>query len=250
MWRDKKSMAHLADTETYASPPAAPRARTCALGLIILVSFGAVALSIGLVVISVYQRANPSRAVEWRIYAYDRGALHAADSIRTSHPHLPSPCPRSDWPTAWDVRANLLADLNHDGAKECVLLVWRPWQDWPIMRWSESASPIAGNRDRNGDSSHIILIEPSTGRELWAGSALAVPIVMITVGDVDGDGAQELIALEGDYQTGRDGPARHLALWRWNGFGFTLEWRSPPDRLSALALSDLDRDGAAEILVR
>ena len=118
------------------------------------------------------------------------------------------------------------------------------------MRWSDAPSPIADNRDAQGDSSHIILIDPSSHRELWAGSALTVPIVQIAAGDVDGDGEVELIALEGDYTTGRYGPARHVAVWRWNGFGFTLAWRSPIRRLRALKLYDLEGDGVAEIIVR
>ena len=155
-------------------------------------------------------------------------------------------------PPSWHVRAALQADLTRDGLPECVLLVWRPWEDWPIMKWSDTPSPITANRDARGDSSHIILIEPKPSgdgyRELWAGSALALPITHIAAGDVDGDGWNELVALEGDYASGRYGPARHVAVWRWNGFGFTLEWRGPSGRFVALALADLDRDGAVEIL--
>ena len=48
------------------------------------------------------------------------------------------------------------------------------------------------------------------------------------MGDVDGDGRNEVVTLEGDYATGRSGPATHVNVWRWSGFGFTLEYRSPP----------------------
>jgi hypothetical protein len=125
------------------------------------------------------------------------------------------------------------------------------------MQWSDTVSPIAANRDAQGDSAHIVLAQPipasdqpATYRELWAGSSLAVPIVQVAAGDVDGDRRVELVALEGDYATGRDGPARHVAVWRWNGFGFTLQWRSPSGHFTALALTDLNRDGAVDILVR
>jgi hypothetical protein len=118
------------------------------------------------------------------------------------------------------------------------------------MRWSDTASPIATHRDADGDSAHIVLMDPSGAYQIWAGSALALPIVEIAVGDVDGDGGTELVALEGDYATGRGGPARHVGVWAWNGFGFTLAWRSPPGRFLALALADLDGDGTAEILAR
>lgn len=194
----------------------------------------------------------------WRVYNYQAGTFTRLPSPHFS-PHFPlagagsavrQTCPPPDMPPTWQVLNALHTDLTRDGAAECTLLVWRPWQDWAIMRWSDTPSPIAAHRDAHGDSAHIVLIEPSTYRELWAGSALALPIIQIAAGDVDGDGGEELVALEGDYVTGRDGPALHVAVWRWNGFGFTLAWRSRPDRLDALALADLEKDGTPEILVR
>jgi hypothetical protein len=186
----------------------------------------------------------------WLAYTHQSGGFIPAAHRRTDLPADRASCSVAGLPASWHVLTALQADLTDDGHAECVLLVWRPWEDWPIMRWSGSPSPIANNRDAHGDSAHIILIDPTNRRELWAGSALAVPIVQIAVGDVDGDGDAELIALEGDYATGRYGTARHVAVWRWNGFGFTLAWRSPLGRFIALGLSDVDGNGASEILVR
>jgi hypothetical protein len=209
----------------------------------------------------------------WQIYAYqagtfkilagpsigklvDRFASSPAPQIVNRPANLKN-CQLLDVPTAWHVLAAFYADLTRDGASECALLVWRPWQDWPIMRWSDGSSPVVANRDLRGDSSHIILLKlseiqgpHSVYQQLWAGSALALPILQIVAGDVDGDGGHELIALEGDYLTGRYGPARHIAVWRWSGFGFTLMWRSLPGRFVALGLSDLDKDDVFEILVK
>jgi hypothetical protein len=198
----------------------------------------------------------------WHAYTYHGGSFTPVEIGESANlqigetAHLPI-CPFANVPSSWKILAALHADLTHDGVPECTLLVWRPWQDWPIMRWSDTVSPIAANRDARGDSAHVILVEPaavsgqpSAYRELWAGSALAVPIIQIAAGDVDGDGRKELIALEGDYPTGRYGPARHMAVWRWNGFGFSLDGRSAPGRFVALALADLDGNGIVEILVR
>jgi hypothetical protein len=195
--------------------------------------------------------AGVSDADPWLVYTHQNGGfilltVDLPDVQPIDHPS----CFLKGLPASWQVRASLRTDLNRDGQSECALLVWRPWEDWPIMRWSDAPSPIADNQDDQGDSSHIILIDPSSRRELWAGSALAVPILQIAAGDVDGDGEAELIALEGDYATGRHGPARHVAVWEWNGFGFTLAWRSPIRRLSTLDLYDLEGDGVTEIIVR
>jgi hypothetical protein len=211
--------------------------------------------------------ASASGSPAWVVYVHRGGAfvrLNQLHDVPIEHVFQMERCSPVELPASWQVLMALQADLTRDGERECALLVWRPWQDWPIMRWSDTPSPIAANRDARGDSAHIILVEltangrpqtvegaqRSTYRELWAGSALAVPITQIAAGDVDGDGWMELVALEGDYATGRYGPARHVAVWRWNGFGFTLDWRSTPERFVTLALSDLDGDGGVEILAR
>jgi len=137
-------------------------------------------------------------------------------------------------PADGEVNASALADVTGDGSAadgsaadggtEWVLLVWRPWQDWPVQQWSSLPSPIAGYHDAAGDSCHLILLDPQGG-EIWAGSALPVPLLGLLVEDVDQDGIAEVVTPEGTYAGGRDGPARHVDVWQWNGFGFTLERR-------------------------
>lgn len=213
------------------------------------------AIFIILIALAAGLNASAAALPNWHAYTYRDGAFLPLPMAKGPNGPMGTAtalqiCRLADWPPSWHLLAALHSDLTHDGAPECVLLVWRPWQDWPIMQWSDTPSPIAAHRDARGDSAHVILIEPSEYRELWAGSALATPIIQIAAGDVDGDGRNELVALEGDYASGRYGPARHVAVWSWNGFGFTLGWRGPPAHLVALTLADLDGDGAAEILVR
>jgi hypothetical protein len=50
------------------------------------------------------------------------------------------------------------------------------------------------------------------------------------LGDLDGDGAEELIVLEDQ------GDAQTLAVWRWQGWSFSLVWRSDNGRYRDLAL--------------
>ncbi len=144
-------------------------------------------------------------------------------SILFSSPPISLLSSRSDW----EIASATLADVTGDGTSEWVLLVWRRWRDWPIQRWSSLPSPIAGFHDTAGRSCHLILLDPLTGREVWAGSALPVPFLALAVRDVDGDGHNELIALEGNYATGPLGPATSIDVWHWNGFGFVLEGRFP-----------------------
>ncbi len=188
----------------------------------------------------------------WQVYTFHDGSfvLLPASSLPSPFlPHSHTPCLPYTPPT-WHIAASALADVTNDTAPEWALLVWRPWRDWPIQRWSPTPSPIAGFHDAAGDSCHLILLDPHHGREIWAGSALPAPLLALAVGDVDGDGHNEVVTLEGDYATGRDGPATHVNVWRWNGFGFTLEWRSPPGTLRELGLTDENNDGTLDIVVR
>ena len=218
-----------------------PRAsRSCAIRLL---------LSFTLTMLAAVPRATTARS--WRIYGFANGAF--ISRMPAGHaPPAPTPAtrPLPSVPFDWHVAAATLADVTGDDQPEWALLVWRPWQDWPIQKWVSAPSPITGFHDAAGDSCHLILLDPHDGREIWAGSALPAPLLALATGDVDGDGINEIITLEGDYARGRRGPAGHLDVWEWNGFGFSLQWRSPPDSFCQLRLTDDDNDGILDIAVR
>ena len=44
--------------------------------------------------------------------------------------------------------------------------------------------------------------------------------------------------------------ARSVVVWKWNGFGFSLEWRSPPGRLRRLWLTNVQGDSILDIVAR
>jgi hypothetical protein len=188
----------------------------------------------------------------WQVYAFRGGDFV---SLSDTHEAAVSSIPVSDstlpaTPPDWDVTAATLADATGDGEPEWVLLVRRPWRDWPIQEWASVPSPIAGFHDAAGNSCHLILLDPESGRELWAGSALPAPLLALAVGDVDGDGINEVVTLEGDYDAGWDGPASHVDVWQWNGFGFSLEWRSPVGAFHQLSLTSTDSEVIPSIAVR
>jgi hypothetical protein len=136
---------------------------------------------------------------------------------------------------AWRVVQAQATDLNRDGHTELALLVWRPFAPWPIDAYLPHPGRISTFHDEAGRSCHLILIG-WRGRgfgELWAGSALVDPLLSFSVADLDADGFQELIALEGRYEAPA-APARAVTLWAWNGFGFTLQARSAPGRYRGL----------------
>ena len=134
---------------------------------------------------------------------------------------------RAVWqsPADWQVVQAAFTDLDRDGRPEATLLVWRAFQPWPVDRWLPSGGRIRDFHDAAGRSCHLILIGwQREGRygELWAGSALADPLRAFAAADLNGDGAQELLTLDGRYADPETAPARDLKVWEWNGFGFTV----------------------------
>jgi hypothetical protein len=138
-------------------------------------------------------------------------------------------------PPVWDVREARITDLNHDDKPEIALLLWRDFAPWPIDAYLVSPGRIADFHDSQDRSCHLILIGWRRGRyqEVWAGSALSRPLLAFDAADTDGDGDQELAALEARYDDPPD-RGRSVSVWSWNGFGFTLEGRADTARVSSL----------------
>ena len=65
---------------------------------------------------------------------------------------------------------------------------------------------------------------------------MTAPILEVALGDVDGDGTQELLVLEeGRQETGAS--LATLTIWRWQGWNFSLFWRSAPGAYADLRLA-------------
>jgi hypothetical protein len=131
-------------------------------------------------------------------------------------------------PTDWNVVQSEITDLNHDGNPEVTLLLWREFKPWPIDAFIPHPGRIGDFHDHENQSCHLILIGWSQGayHELWAGSALANPLLAFSVFDINRDGRQEMAVLESRYDAHFLETSR-ITIWEWNGFGFTLLSRGP-----------------------
>ncbi len=129
-------------------------------------------------------------------------------------------------PPAWHVPDLALGDPNDDGRGELVLALWKPGLDG-------LEPPDDAKQTTPRSRPFIVGYRGGVYRTLWGGSAVDEPIHELELGDVDGDGAEELVVLEGD-----DPRRRTVSVWRWHGWGFSLVWRSESGSFWDLVVSD------------
>jgi poly-gamma-glutamate synthesis protein (capsule biosynthesis protein) len=112
-------------------------------------------------------------------------------------------------PPEWRVVDVALGDPNDDGRSELLLAIWQ-----------------TDNEGHDRSQPYIVGYRGGEYKLIWGGRPLARPISEVELGDVDGDGKQELVSVEEDA----------VSVWRWQGWNFSLMWRSENGRYSDLLL--------------
>lgn len=113
----------------------------------------------------------------------------------------------------WWVDYFFLGDANNDGVLELNLLVWKEGSFGPYKPfWVEEEDLSVKN--------HLFIFKPEKGsfKPVWQSSNLDQPNYRAALIGINGDGENELVALEGSYT---DPKRTEVTLWKWNGWGFT-----------------------------
>lgn len=140
-------------------------------------------------------------------------------------------------PSEWWVDDFFLADANGDGKKEINLSVWKAGD-------FGRSKPFWVKKNDQSIKNHFFVMSLAGDeiRPLWQSSNLEAPNCEFLFSDIDADGKQELIVIEGEYNNKYICQGKYLALWRWNGWGFTNDWRSQPGEYRDLRINQVGQN--------
>jgi len=124
-------------------------------------------------------------------------------------------------PDDWWIDNFFLADSNNDGIVDINLSLWKAGN-------FGSSKPFWVSENDMSVKNHFFIYDfvNEKVKLIWGSSNLEVPNCEFGFTDIDKDGSNELIVIEGYYAQGIKCKGKYLAIWRWNGWGFSNEWRS------------------------
>ena len=128
-------------------------------------------------------------------------------------------------PEDWWIDDFYTGDITNDGRENLCLSVWREGSYGPYQPfWVESNDTLVRNHlfvyhmEPAGDHAPA---KPSL-KAVWQSSHLARPNHQAFIAEIDGDGVNHLVVVQGDYE---DPQAGEIAFWKWNGWGFSPSHR-------------------------
>ena len=124
-------------------------------------------------------------------------------------------------PSDWQVKSFILADATNDGVVDINMSVWKPGN-------FGSSRPFWVKENDMSIKNHFFIFDFTKDRiiPVWQSSNLDNPNCAFAITDIDKDGDNDLLVIEGEYGSGTDCQGIYLALWKWNLWGFSNEWRS------------------------
>lgn len=145
-------------------------------------------------------------------------------------------------PEDWYVTGFATPDVTRDDLPDISLSVWKKGnfgQDKPF--W------LLENDERERNHFFVFKFENKTLEPIWQSSNLEIPNCDFLVFDADNDGKNELVAIEGEYKDSKKCEGRYIAVWKWNGWGFSNEWRSNVGKFRNLKIEEIN--GKKQIVV-
>lgn len=140
-------------------------------------------------------------------------------------------------PFEWWIDNFVLADSNNDGIVDINLSLWKAGD-------FGSSKPFWIKENDMSIKNHFFIYDFINGvmRQIWGSSNLEAPNCEFIFADIDSDGKNDLIVIEGDYSQEPKCDGNYVAVWKWNGWGFSNEWRSEKGEFNNLEIENIDKD--------
>ena len=138
-------------------------------------------------------------------------------------------------PTEWWVDNFVLADSNNDGIVDINLSLWKAGN-------FGSSKPFWVKENDMSVKNHFFVLDFINGEieQVWGSSNLAEPNCKFQIADIDNNGKNDLIVIEGDYSQKPKCSGNYVAVWKWNDWGFSNEWRSERGNYTNLEIEKID----------
>jgi len=132
----------------------------------------------------------------------------------------------------WWVEDFFLADSTNDGIADINLSIWKSGS-------FGRSKPFWIKQDDPSVKNHLFIFDWKDGKmqSVWQSSNLDAPNCQILVDDMNNDGQNELIVVEGDYADAPDCQGKYMAVWKWGEWGFGNEWRSEEGEIEWLGIT-------------
>ena len=138
-------------------------------------------------------------------------------------------------PSDWWIDDFILADSNNDGVVDINLSLWKSGS-------FGSSKPFWVKENDMSVKNHFFVLDFSGDaiKQVWGSSNLAEPNCEFKIADVDNDGENDLVVIEGDYSQNLKCVGNYIAVWKWNDWGFSNEWRSDKGNYANLEIEKID----------
>ncbi len=124
-------------------------------------------------------------------------------------------------PKEWQIDSFEIADSNNDGVKDINVSLWKSGS-------FGKSKPFWVEKNDMSIKNHFFVLDFVDGaiKQVWGSSNLSSPNCEFKIADIDDDGKNELVVIEGEYTNGKECEGKYVAVWKWNEWGFSNEWRS------------------------
>ena len=138
-------------------------------------------------------------------------------------------------PSDWWIDDFAFADSNNDGVVDINLSLWKSGS-------FGTSKPFWVKENDMSVKNHFFILDFSGGsiKQVWGSSNLAEPNCEFKIADVDNDGKNDLVVIEGDYSQKPNCAGNYVAVWKWNDWGFSNEWRSEKGNFTNLEIEKID----------